>query len=67
MFLDSELRDIQVAKDALTKRCAMHRMMLQLDALSVRTKAGGVVSGLKAGLAMAELVKDFLSSRTDRR
>ena len=66
MFLDCELRRIQETKDNLAKRCAMRRMMLQLDTLAVRTKVRGVVSGLKTGLAIAELVKGLLSSRKDQ-
>lgn len=66
MFLDRELSDIQTAKDALTKRCAMHRLVVQLDTLTARARVRGVVSGLKTSLAVAELVKDLLAGRKDR-
>lgn len=66
MFLDRELDNIQVAKDVLAKRCAMHRLMFRLDTMAARSRVRGVVSGLKASLAVAELVKDLMSGRKDR-
>jgi len=66
MFLDRELNNIQEAKEALTKRCALHRLVFRLDTLAARSRVRGVVSGLKASLAVAELVKGLLSGRKDR-
>jgi hypothetical protein len=66
MFLDCELKRIQEAKDNLAKRCAMRRMLLQLDTLAMRSKVRGVLSGLKTGLAIAELVRGLLSDRKNR-
>lgn len=66
MFLDRELNNIQAAKDVLAKRCAMHRLVFRLDTLTARSRVRGVVAGLKASMAVAELVKDLLSGRKDR-
>lgn len=66
MFLDRELKTIQSAKCALAKRCAMRRMLFQLDTLAVRARVRGAFSGLQAGLALAELLAGFLSSRKDQ-
>ena len=66
MFLDSELKRIREAKENLAKRCALRRMMLQLDVLAVRANVQEAFTGLTAGLAVAELVKDLLSNRKNQ-
>jgi hypothetical protein len=66
VFLDRELKNIQKAKDTLAKRMDLRRMTIMLDILSMRAKARAAVSGLRAGLAAAELVRDLLSGRKNR-
>jgi hypothetical protein len=66
MFLDRELRDIEVAKAAVGKRCAMRRLSLQLDILIARARVRGAVSGVKAVLTVAELVMSLFSSHRGR-
>lgn len=66
MFLDRDLKRIAAAKDALSKRCAMRRMMLQLEILAARARVRGAMSGVKAVLTVAELIASFFSSRKDR-
>jgi len=66
MFLDRELDTLQAAKDSLVNRCAMRRMMLQLDALNARASVRRAFSGLQAGIAVAELVAGLLSGRGNR-
>jgi hypothetical protein len=66
MFLDRELRDIEVAKAAVGKRCAMRRLSLQLDILVARARVRGAVSGVKAVLTVAEMIAGVFSSRKDR-
>lgn len=66
MFLDRELRAIREAKTALSARCAMRRSLLRLDALSVRARVQGVLSGLRTGLAVAQAIKEWFSGPTGR-
>ncbi len=66
MFLDRELRDIEIAKAAVSKRCAMRRLSLQLDILVVRARVRGTVSGMKAILTVAGLLAGIFSSRKDQ-
>lgn len=66
MFLDSELTKIRAAKEALAKRSAMRRMMVALDAVEARAGVRGAVAGVRAGLAVAELLRDLLSGGKKR-
>ena len=55
MFLDSERARLQAAKAVLVKRCDMRRMAMSLDIAQARAGLRGALSGVKAGVAVAEM------------
>jgi hypothetical protein len=66
MLLNGELRKIHDSKEVLVKRGDMRRMTFMLDILATRARVRGAVSGLQAGLAVAELIRSLVSGRKGR-
>ncbi len=65
MFLDSELREIQVAKERLVTRCALRRQLVRVEVLTawaaLRRKLSyasiAATLGVSIGLQVFELVR----------